>query len=66
MELRKDEPRKYQERHQGRGAAEGAPKRRFRLVRLEERIAPAQGGVTSPHNGCLTPGANHNGFTTGL
>jgi hypothetical protein len=43
------------------------PKKRFRLIRLEERIAPSQGGVTSPGHGCYTgPICAPNGFTTGL
>ena len=43
---------------------EARPKR-FRLVRLEERIAPAQGGVTSPGQGCLSGHICHT-FTCGI
>jgi hypothetical protein len=38
--------------------------KRFRLVKLEERIAPAQGGVTSPGHGCFTSPCHT--FTCGL
>jgi hypothetical protein len=27
--------------------------KRFRLIKLEERIAPSKGGVTSPGQGCV-------------
>jgi hypothetical protein len=48
--------------------AESPPKRRrFQIVKLEERIAPNKGGVTNKGHGCGGPGggATSSGTTSG-
>ena len=48
------EPRQEETKSTPHPRAEEKRPRRFRLVKLEERIAPAQGGVTSPGHGCIS------------
>jgi hypothetical protein len=61
------EPRKIETPVQPRGEGEPAPprpperKRRFQIVKLEERIAPAVGGNGSNGIGCNTTNGKHCG-----
>jgi hypothetical protein len=48
------EPRQEHEKKATKPRPEEKKPRRFRLIKLEERIAPAQGGVTSPGQGCIS------------
>jgi hypothetical protein len=56
------EPRKIETSKESRGEGQTAPprqrerKRRFQIIKLEERIAPCQGG-NGTNNGCFHSGA---------
>jgi hypothetical protein len=62
------EPRKIEKPVESRGEGqtppprppEQAPPKRFRIIKLEERIAPTQGGIGTggPHTGKCAPGSS--------
>jgi hypothetical protein len=46
------EPRQQHQPKTSEPQQESRPKR-FRLIKLEERIAPSQSGITNPGKGCI-------------
>jgi hypothetical protein len=59
------EPRKTEKSKESRGEGQAAPprpperKRRFQLVKLEERIAPGGGHGNGSNLGCVSKGGVH-------